>query len=209
MSITYIIIGVTLLVSLLAFSNRTLLYRLSLNPYDMVRRNQWWRFITHGFVHVDYTHLLINMLVFWSFGSNIERLFGSLEAQGVIGGSSVWFLLLYFGALVASSAKDVASQQRNPMYNSIGASGAVSAMVFTSIFFAPWSRIYFMAIVPIPAILFGVFYLWYEQRGARMGGGRINHSAHIYGAIFGLLFPLAMDPRLLLHFINQLIAFQF
>lgn len=207
--ITIAIIAITVITSITAFSNGTLFYRLSLNPYSISHRNEWWRIISHGFIHGDYTHLLINMLVFWSFGTNIERMFNSLAAQGVISNGNGWFLALYFGALAASSIKDVLNQKNNPMYNSIGASGAVSAVVFTSIFFSPWSKIYFMAVVPIPAILFGVFYLWYENYAAKRGGGRINHSAHIYGAIYGFLFPIAMDPTLIVHFFNQLMAFRF
>lgn len=207
--ITIAIIAITVLTSIMAFSNVELFYRLALRPYNMSHGNEWWRIITHGFIHGDYTHLLINMLVFWSFGTNVERVFNSLAAQGVISNGNMWFLILYFGALAAASAKDVVGQKNNPMYSSIGASGAVSAVVFTSIFFSPWSKIYFMAVVPIPAILFGIFYLWYENYQAKRGGGKINHSAHIYGAIFGFLFPIAMDPSLAIHFINQLMAFRF
>ncbi len=209
MALTYIIIAITVVVSIMAFSNTTLFYRLALNPYDIIRKRQWWRLLTHGLVHGDYTHLLINMLVFWSFGSSVERIFDSMAASGIIINGSFWFIFLYLGAMIISSIRDVFEQQRNPMYNSIGASGAVSAMVFTSIFFAPWSKIYLMAIVPIPAILFGAFYLWYEHRQAQQNSTRINHRAHIYGAIFGFVLPILMEPSLLIRFFNQLVTVKF
>lgn len=209
MSLVFVIIGVTVLVSIYSFSKLDVLFKLSLSPFSMVRNNEWWRFITHGLVHVNYTHLLINMLVFWSFGGNVVRIFGALEEQGIISGSQFWFLGLYLGALIFSSSRDFSRERENVMFNSVGASGAVSAMVFTSIFFAPWSKIYFMAIVPIPAVVFGGVYLWYENRLSGRKSGSVNHTAHIYGAIFGLLFPLLMDPKLLLHFMSELMNFRF
>lgn len=199
MNYTYIIIGITAIVSYLCFKNRTLFYKLSLNPYSVFRKNEWYRVITHGFVHGDMTHLLINMFVLFSFGQNIEYIFASLGGLGALN-----FVILYFGALIFSSAYDLITKKDSYLYNSIGASGAVSALVFTSIFFAPWSKIYFMAIVPIPSIIFGVLYIWYEQYMSRRNGDNINHMAHIWGAVFGLLYPIIVEPKLLAHFLHAL-----
>ena len=204
-----VIIAVTVLVSLMCFKDRTLFYKLSLNPYDIVHRKQWYRIVTHGFVHGDTMHLLINMLVLWSFGTNIELRLQYLAAEGYIGNAAVNYSILYLGALIFASIPNVYKYKDNVYYNSIGASGAVSAVVFASIFFDPWSNIYFMAILPVPSIIFGGLYIWYSQYMDRRGGGNINHRAHIWGAVFGLFFPVIMEPGLIYHFIHSLVRLPF
>lgn len=200
MSFTYLIIIITAIVSFVCFKNRSLFYRLSLNPYDMIKKNQWYRFITHGFVHADLTHLLVNMFVFWSFGTAVERIFSVIEGFGG------WtFLFFYLGALVVSSIPDVIKHKRDYMYNSIGASGAVAAVLFASIFFNPWGMIYLFAIIPIPSIIFGIAYVAYEQYMAKRSGDNINHHAHLWGALYGILFLVVMRPSLIAHFIDALL----
>lgn len=201
---TYILIFITAIVSILCFNNRQLASRLSLDPYMVVHRHQWYRVITHGFVHADYTHLLVNMFVLWSFGSAIERIFKTQEFAGMISSGYLTYALLYFGALVVSSLLDVYKYRNNPHYSSIGASGAVSAVVFTSIFFNPLGMIYFFAVIPIPGILFGVLYLFYENYAARRQGDNINHYAHIVGAVYGFIFPLLISFSLINVFLNGL-----
>ena len=137
---TYIIIFLTIIVSIAALRNRTLFDRLSLVPYRVVHDRQWWRVITHGFVHGDYVHLAVNMFVLLSFGQFIERFFGAYQQIGLVSNGDLWYLLLYFGGMVAASVYDLIRYRNNPRYASIGASGAVSAVVFASIFFNPWSK---------------------------------------------------------------------
>lgn len=201
---TYIIIFITVIVSILCFSNRELASKLSLDPYMVVHRKQWYRVITHGFVHGDYPHLLVNMFVLWSFGSAVERIFKLQEFTGIIPSGYVTYFLLYFGALIISTVPDVVRYRDNPHYSSIGASGAVSAVVFTSIFFNPLGMIYFFAIVPIPGILFGILYLFYESYAARKQGDGINHYAHIVGAAYGFIFPMLLSFSLIHVFLNSL-----
>lgn len=203
--ITYIIIGTTVLISMLCFSNRNLFYRLSLSTYSVAHKNEWYRVITHAFVHANTPHLLINMLVLWSFGTNVELMFSVIFPTKLVG--SIAYVSLYLGAILFASINDIIKRKDDYYYNSIGASGAVMAVVFTSIFFSPWSKIYLFAIIPIPAILFGVLYLWYESTQTKRMGDNINHHAHIYGAIFGLLFPVIVKPSLISHFITQLLNF--
>lgn len=204
--ITYIIIAITLLISIPCFSNRSLFYKLSLSPYNVVHKNEWYRVLTHGFVHADYTHLIINMLVFWSFGQKVEQIMYAISPNNL---GAFTFISLYVGALIFASMYDITKHKDNYYYNSIGASGAVTAVVFTSIFFNPWDKIYFFAIVPIPAIVFGALYLWYESYMSGKKGDNVNHHAHIFGAIFGFLFPIAMRPEMFSYFINQLLNFKF
>ncbi len=165
----------------------------------MVHSREWYRIISHGFVHADWTHLIVNMFTFLSFGLYVENQF---VAWG-FGSSS--FLILYFGGMVAASVYDVWKYRNNQYYSSIGASGAVSSVLFTAIFLHPWDKIYFFAIVPIPGIVFGFIYLLYCQYMAKRGGDNINHNAHFYGAVFGLIFPILLEPRLLQMFIQQLL----
>lgn len=145
--ITYIIIGITALVSWLCFNNVELFRKLALIPYRTVKNNEWYRLITHGFVHADMTHLLVNMFTFWSFGAYIEKVFGYL-------GFGAWgFLGLYFGGMIFASLYDLIKHHNDPYYVSIGASGAVSAVLFSYILFDPWSKILLFAIIPVPRII--------------------------------------------------------
>lgn len=195
--VTYILIGVTVVVSYMCFNNRGMFEKLALIPYVVVRNNQWYRLISHGFVHADTMHLLVNMFTFWSFGTYIESAFGYL-------GFSTWaYLGLYFGGMIFASVYDIAKKSNNPYYISIGASGAVAAVLFTSILLNPWGKILFFAVIPIPGILFGVLYLAYCQYMAKRGGDNINHNAHFYGAVFGFVYPILLEPALWRGFISH------
>lgn len=195
--LTYAIIAITVVVSFLCFNNRQLFEKLALNPYRVVHAHEWYRIITHGFVHADGTHLFVNMFTYWSFGTYIEKVFE------VAGWGTGYYLLLYFGAMVIASVPDLIRYRNASWYRSIGASGAVSAILFTSIFLNPWDKILLFAVIPIPGILFGVVYLIYCQYMARRGGDNINHNAHFYGAVYGFIFPLFMNPGLFYVFLNH------
>lgn len=184
------IIFLTVAISVVCFYNRAVFDKLSLKPYYVVRRNQWHRVVTHGFVHADWTHLLVNMLVFWSFARVVMAMFSHQYHAGMSMDPNIKFSLLYFGGIVFASVYDVAKYRDNPYYTSVGASGAVSAVVFTSIFYAPLSKIYLMGLLPLPAFVFGILYIVYEAYSARRGGGNVNHHAHIFGAVYGFIFPV-------------------
>ena len=197
--ITYAILIVTVVVSIACFSNDSLFNKLSYSPYRMIHSKEWYRIISHGFVHADWVHLFVNMFTFLSFGQYVESAFRYL---GFSGGS---FLLLYFGGMIAASLYDLWKYRDNRYYTSIGASGAVSAVLFTAIFLNPWDKIYLFAAIPIPGIVFGFVYLWYCQYMAKRGGDNINHNAHFYGAVYGFIFPILLEPGLLQIFIQQLL----
>ena len=198
--ITYLILGITVVVSFICFGNQTLAMKLALSPYQVIHRQEWYRVVTHGFVHADMTHLLVNMFTFWSFGIYMEQYYQYV-------GLGKWgFLLLYFGGMIFSSSFDLAKQKDNPYYLSIGASGAVSAVLFSSIFFDPWGKIYFFALLPIPGILFGVVYLLYCQYMAKQASDHINHNAHFLGALFGFLLPALLNPSLVKLFVGALMG---
>lgn len=195
--LTYIIIAVTIAVSFACFNNGQLFDKLSLKPYRVVHTREWYRVISHGFVHADWVHLFVNMFTFWSFGQYIESAFQYL-------GFGQWaFLVLYFGAMIVASVSDLIRFRNAAWYTSIGASGAVSAVLFTAILLNPWDKILLFAVIPIPGILFGVLYLAYCQYMARQGGDNINHNAHFYGAVFGLVFPILLEPQLFRMFLSH------
>lgn len=198
---TYLIIGLTVITSFICFQDREKFVRMALIPYRIRRYNEWYRMVSHGFVHADTMHLLVNMFTFWSFGEYIESLF-------TYAGLGKWaFLLLYFGGMIISSLYDVIKRKDDSSYMSIGASGAVSAVLFAAIFFDPWGKIYFFAFLPIPGILFGVIYLFYCQYMAKKSVDNINHNAHFYGAVFGFLFPLLLKPEWIHMFVNNFFSF--
>lgn len=204
---TYILIFITAVVSVTCFRNRLWFDKLALVPYRVVHDREWYRVLTHVFVHGDYVHLLVNMFVLLSFGGYLERILKAYQQMGEISNSYLTYSLLYFGGAIAASVHDLITQRNNPHYVSIGASGAVAAVIFTTIFFNPWNKLYLFGVVPIPGIIFGELYVVYSQYMGRRGGDNINHHAHLYGALFGFLFPLLMAPHSITVFWKNLTNF--
>lgn len=196
--ITYIIIGITVLLSFKCFKDVSLFNKLAFIPYRIIKNNEWYRLVSHGFIHADTTHLLVNMFTFWSFGTYMESLFKHL------GFGEIGYLALYLGGMIVASLYDLFKRYKDPYYVSIGASGAVSAVLFASILFNPWGKILLFAIIPIPGIIFGVVYLAYCQYMAKKAGDNINHNAHFYGAVYGFIFPILLDPSLLQTFLSDM-----
>ena len=187
----------TIVCSVAAFSQKEILGRMIFNPYIIRQNREWWRFITSGFIHADFMHLFINMLVFYSFGQatleNYKYVFNER--------ADYYFLLLYFGGMVVANISSYKKHNENPEYNALGASGAVSAVVFAFILFQPLTTLYVFDIIPIPGIVFGVMYLAYSFYAAKRAADYVNHEAHFWGAVFGFTFTLVMKPDLLENFI--------
>lgn len=196
--ITYIIIGVTVLVSYTAFQNQELVNRFIFYPSGIKEYKQWWRFVTHGFLHADFQHLIFNMLTLFFFGRHLETTFEYLF------GNTWTFPAFYILALVFSSLPSYAKHKNDARYSALGASGAVSAVLFATILFDPWQTILLKFIIPIPAILFAIGYLYYSNYMSKHGQDNIGHDAHMYGAIFGFVFPIALKPAMFFVFIDQL-----
>jgi len=194
---TFLLIAVTALVSWQAFNNRRLADRLILWPPAIDRLRQYERLVTYGFIHADWAHLVFNMITLFFFGRLIEQVMVQLS------GSMLTFPLFYLGALAVSILPTYLKNQHNPNYLSLGASGAVSAVLFAFILIQPWSLI-FVLFIPAPAIVYAVFYVGYSIWMDRRGGDRINHSAHLAGAAFGVLFMLCMEPGIASHFLHAL-----
>jgi len=202
--ITLIIVIITILTSIAAFRRRELFYKLDLSPARIVHQKEYYRIFTHAFLHADYFHLGINMLVLYSFGSYIEGIFAQLESQGLIFSGPFFFILLYIISIALASITTVRRYRNNEAYSAVGASGAVSAIVFTYIFFAPLQKIYFYMVLPIPGILFGILYLAYSSYMSKRSKDNINHSAHFWGAVVGFVFPILLEPSLFMVFLDKL-----
>jgi len=193
--VTYALIAITCVVSWIAFNNRKLADRLILWPPAIDKQKQYDRLVTYGFIHADFMHLLFNMITLYFFGPQVEMLMGQV---------GVWvYPAFYVSALVVSILPTYLKNQKNPNYLSLGASGAVSAILFAYILVRPWSIIG-VFFIPMPAIVFAVLYVGYSIWMDRRGGDRINHSAHLAGAAYGVIFMLVMEPRVLGHFLQQL-----
>ncbi len=186
--LTLILIAVTVLVSWLAFDRPRLLDRLILWPPAIDRQKQYDRLVTHGFIHADWQHLLFNMITLFFFGRFAEQVIGSMIGP-------VGYVLFYLSAIVIAILPTYLRHRHDTRYRSLGASGAVSAVLFAFILVQPWSLI-FVFFLPVPAILYGAFYVGYSFWMDRQGGDNTNHSAHLSGAIYGVLFMLLMEPRI-------------
>ena len=197
-SLTIVIVAITVLVSWRAFNDRALLERLILWPPAVERRKQYDRLLTHGFIHADWMHLAFNMITLWSFGTAVERVFSEWITP-------LGYVLFYLSAIVVAILPTFLRHRNDANYRSLGASGGVSAVLFSFILFDPWSTLVIFPIpVPIPAFLFAVLYVGYSIWMDRRGGDNINHSAHLFGAAYGVLFMAAMRPGLLPEFVRQL-----
>ncbi|SKC11592.1 rhomboid family intramembrane serine protease [Alkalitalea saponilacus] len=204
LSVHIILIVVICIVSFLAFNRPELMSRFQFNAWSIVHRKQYLRLFSHGFLHGDWIHLFINMFVLWSFGTAVLFYFDHF----LPGMTEVRFLILFFSALAFSSFYSLIKHKDNPNYNAVGASGAVSAIVFAAIFFDPYNPVYLFGFIRIPGIIFGVLYLWYSAHMARKQVDNIGHDAHFWGAVYGFIFPLFYEPKLFLHFIEQLTSFR-
>lgn len=198
--LTLVIIAVTVLVSWRAFNDQRLLARLILWSPAVQRNRQYERLLTYGFIHADWTHLLFNMITLWSFGTQVERIFSNWITP-------LGFVLFYLSAVVISILPTYIKHHRDPLYRSLGASGGVSAVLFAFILFDPWSKLIIFPIpVPIPAFLFALLYVGYSIWMDRRGTGNVNHSAHLWGAAYGVLFTVLLQPAVLSHFSQRLLG---
>jgi membrane associated rhomboid family serine protease len=180
-----VVFGMTIAVSLAGlYASPKIIERLILRPFQMQRRGEYYRLVSSGFVHADLPHLLFNMFTFYFFAFSIERYIGTPR-----------FLLLYSTGLICANVGTWFKHRNDPAYASLGASGAILAVMFAAIVYFPHQRLFIMPIpVPIPAPLFAVGYLAYSYWSARKARDRINHDAHIAGAITGLVFVAVTDP---------------
>jgi membrane associated rhomboid family serine protease len=205
MDINIIIIIVISAISILAFNRPEITGKLQFNAWQIVHRKEYYRIVSYGLVHGSWMHLFINMFVLFSFGRAVLYYFDQAFDEGTV----IRYILLFVSAIAVSTISTLGKEKNNPHYNAVGASGAVSAVVFTSILFNPYNPILLFGIIPIPGIVFGVLYIIYSKYMAGKNVDNIGHDAHYYGAIYGLIFPILYEPKLAIHFFNQLMSFNF
>lgn len=195
LNVALILIALTACISMYAWSSPGLMASWILSPYLVQSRGQWYRFLTSGFLHANFVHLAFNLLAFYSFSPAVLRVFAGEFGFNL---GTACFLLLYIGGIIVSDIPTYFRHRHDPAYRSLGASGGVSSVVFASVLFypvVPGGGIYIFPIpVAIQPFLFGFLYLAYSYYQGRRRADNINHDAHFYGALYGVVVALALVP---------------
>lgn len=199
--ITLLLLGASVVLSVLAFSNQKLFSNLLFEPFVIKAQGQWHRFITHAFIHANWPHLAVNMFVLFGFGQHVEQALWFYAPAA----PALAFAALYLGGILFSSLPAYRRHLHDPNYRAVGASGAVSAILFAYILMTPTNTIRFLFIpAPIPAWVFGGLYLAYSWYMDKRSQDNVAHDAHFYGAVFGLVFMIVLDPGIVAAFITQI-----
>lgn len=189
--ITILLIALNAVFSFIGFSNSALVDKTIMWPYKIKRENQYYRLITSGFLHADWMHLIFNMFTLYFFGRNIETMFA---VYGL--GGNLSYIILYLGGMVIADIPSYFKHRDDYNYRALGASGAVSAVVFAAVVFSPWSSIYLYGALKLSAALYAVLFIVYCIYMDKKGSDNINHNAHLWGALFGLAFTLSLIAAL-------------
>ena len=200
MSVNIIIIFSIAAVSFLGFSNQTLFLKFLFKPYCILKDKEWYRFISSAWLHADYMHLFVNLFVLYSFGNYLEYFLNVYYEEQ----SSVLYLFLFLGSTVVSHIPSYVKHKSNINYQAVGASGGVSGILFAYILINPLSMLELYLFIPIPAIVFGILYLWYSYYMSKKNMDNIGHEAHIYGALGGMTLITIIKPGIWVSFFNQL-----
>ena len=205
LTLTTLIIGITAITSILAFNRPEIMDRWMFMPYRIKNRNQWDRFLLSGFIHKDYMHLLFNMFTFYFFGGVVEMFLR--YSFGVVAGG-VLFVGFYLLGIIIADIPTYKKHQSDGHYRALGASGGTAATVFASIIIMPLADICLFAIICLPGFILGILFLIYSYVKGKRGEDNINHDAHLYGAIFGIIFILILSPSSAMQFIEQVKDFR-
>jgi len=200
--VTTVIIAACVIFSLIAFNNTAVFEKYLFSSYAVSHHKQYYRIFTHAFLHGDYGHLFFNMYALYLFGNMLEEAFSLPQLFGERG--PFLYAALYLGGIIFSSLPDLAMHKNNSTYRSVGASGAVNAIVFSAILINPTMGLGIL-FIPffIPAWIFGILYLGYSWYMSKKGSDNIGHNAHFYGALFGFGFTIVLKPSLFMSFIEQ------
>ena len=200
MSWMLIILVVTVIASYQANNRPSLKEQLLYHPYRVKTFKEWHRIVTHAFVHSDFTHLALNAFVLFQFGARLEGLM-----QQTLG--AAFFPMLYFGGIAFAAIPGMVRHHDNPSYRSLGASGAVSAVLISYILHFPTAELLLFFIVPLPAFIVGILFFVYEHQMDKRSGGNIAHDAHLWGGLYGLLFTVTTTPQVVPAFVAALSAY--
>ena len=184
---TITLVAITVLISIGAFSDERITNKLILWPARMHAPGEYYRLLTSGFIHADIPHLLFNMFTLFFMGSFVERSFIQADLTPWL------YVALYLSGIVVASLPSFYQHRNNSYWRSLGASGGVAAVLFSSVYFSPWAQLY-IYFIKLPNIVFAILYLVYSAYMSRRGNSNINHDAHFWGAVFGFFFTLAIEP---------------
>jgi membrane associated rhomboid family serine protease len=199
--INIILIIITVLVSIVTWSKPALWEKMIFHAPSVINNRQWYRLLTYGFLHANWGHLFMNMFVLWCFGQEVEKAYEHLFGNA----GHFLYLFLYLSAIVISTLYDLKKQRDNYEYHAVGASGAVSAVLFAFIFLNPTNSIYFYFIpIGIPAVIFGILYLIYSSYMSKKNIDNIGHSAHFWGGVYGFLFTIPFRWGLVIVFFEKI-----
>ena len=201
--ITIILITITALISFAAFNNHSITYNYIFNANKIYKNKQWYRFFSSGFLHADMFHLFFNMYALYLFGRSVEN-FLLLKYGDLFG--KILYLFLYISAIAVSSIPDYKKYKFSPSYNALGASGAVSAVIFVCVILYPNQGIMIFPIpFFIPSYIFGPIYLAYSYYMAQRNMDNIGHNAHFFGALYGIIFIFVIYKDALQNFLHQIL----
>lgn len=193
-----IIFVFTIVTSIYAFSNPQIYSKFILHPYSLSRGNRYYTLISSGMIHKDWGHLLFNMLTFYFFGFALEGMLAGISSWG-----HLQFALIYLVSLILSDVNTIRKHRNDPGYYSLGASGAICAVLFSYILFQPKAMLGVFLVIPMPAWLFGFLFLGYCMWAAKQARDGINHDAHFYGALIGIAMTLIFHPWVFSHFLGH------
>lgn len=200
MALTLLSIIIVSAISIYSWNNQGLIQKWIFNPYQVYQRKEYYRFLTSGFLHKDITHLVFNMIALYFFGEVIEKIY--TYYYGNLG--YLYYIILFYGGIIISDIPTFLKHKHDPYYNSLGASGGVSAVLFAAILFQPTSSICLYFAICLPAFIMGALYLIYSYYQGRRSGDGINHNAHLFGALYGIAITILIKPNVIITFFEKI-----